>query len=154
MKKESKISNNNNSQSSSSSVQQSQTSSQHHIHLHPHQQVQHLHHQSHTVTSEEGMSLPVVTTTLWGLPTTGIEPGECVLLIRDDCDLNGVLDLTDQTRIIIVQIEWTPWTMHWRYLINLISKIIEFNEPEACRFRNVYTSVCAIAFTIFFTWSE
>lgn len=105
MKKESKISNNNNAPSSSSSLQHSQTSLQHHMHLHPHQQVQHLHHQSHTVTSEEGMSLPVVTTTLWGLPNTGIAPGECVLLLRDDCDFDGVLDLADQPRIIFIQID-------------------------------------------------
>ncbi|XP_023025897.2 zinc finger domain-containg protein striped isoform X1 [Leptinotarsa decemlineata] len=67
MKKENKLGNNNNnsSQSTSSSIQPAQTPPQtHHHHLLPHQQVaQHLH-QSHTVTSEEAMNLPVVTTTL------------------------------------------------------------------------------------------
>ncbi|KAG5893957.1 hypothetical protein JTB14_027705 [Gonioctena quinquepunctata] len=66
MKKENKLGNSNSSsQSSSSSLQPSQTPPQtHHHHLHPHQQVAPHLHQSHTVTSEEAMNLPVVTTTL------------------------------------------------------------------------------------------
>ncbi|KAJ8953171.1 hypothetical protein NQ318_017200 [Aromia moschata] len=64
MKKENKLGNSGTSQASTSSVQSSQTSQGHHHHLHPHQQVAPHLHQPHTVTSEEGMNLPVVTSTL------------------------------------------------------------------------------------------
>nr|XP_022919611.1 early growth response protein 1-A-like [Onthophagus taurus] len=57
MKKENKMSSA--SSSSQSASQQSQQQSHHHHHMHPH----HLH-QPHTVTSEDPLSLPVVTTTL------------------------------------------------------------------------------------------
>lgn len=67
MKKENKLGNTSAPQTSSSatsSVQPAQASQGHHHHLHPHQQVASHLHQAHTVTSEEGLSLPVVTSTL------------------------------------------------------------------------------------------
>ncbi|XP_072386603.1 uncharacterized protein sr isoform X1 [Diabrotica undecimpunctata] len=64
MKKESKLGSSS-SQTSSSVQQQTSQQTSHHHHLHPHQQVAPHLHQSHTVTSEDAMSLPpVVTTTL------------------------------------------------------------------------------------------
>ncbi|KAJ8920386.1 hypothetical protein NQ315_005252 [Exocentrus adspersus] len=68
MKKENKLGASGASQTSSSASSSGQAASQssqgHHHHLHPHQQVGSHLHQSHTVTSEEGLSLPVVTSTL------------------------------------------------------------------------------------------
>lgn len=67
MKKESKMGSSSQSATSQQAQQQQQQQQHHHHHLHPHTPQQHhtTHlHPSHTVTSEDALSLPVVTTTL------------------------------------------------------------------------------------------